>query len=334
MKKKHKSKQSSREKSKDRNKFNSKFPFHKKSEALDELAWAMDHTATIMPGGVNVIGMPVGAHRTNSSNCSMRPPNSVRAVDTSVHSPASVGAVPTPLGSVLTPKGGPSSVRTPCDMTASLASPADCKPPLTPKSVPSYPVSSPFPVSDKKIDFKTETDDTCLSNSGGSLVAHTVSPSSAPQTYVSSLLVSNSDQHVQKLQLPLKRPHLPLKEYESEIGQESEFFAEHLYDTVDMQHWLNYPVKKFCRLPEKTEDPPRPMYRRPSQSSDSPAELISNRCEDENMRQMMDFRVREDSLPTDISALVSVFFLNYLGSLLTLINIKFLLMPRLAFENH
>lgn len=302
MKKKHKSKQSSREKSKDRSKFNSKFPFHKKTEALDASAWAIDHTAMIMPGGVNVGGMPVGGHRTNSANCFLRPPNSVRAVDTSVHSPASVGAVPTPLGSVMTPKGGPSSVRTPCDMTASLASPAECKAPLTPKSVPSsYPVSSPFPTSDKKTEMKNDQEDSCLSNGGGSIVAATASPSGVT-TYVSRLLVSNSDQLVEKLKLPLKRPHLPLKEYESEIGQESEFFAEHLYDTEDMQHWLNYPVKKFCRLPEKTEDPPRPMYRRPSQSSDSPADSQTIRRDDENMRQLMDFP--EETLPSDIFDLV------------------------------
>lgn len=303
MKKKHKSKQSSREKSKDRSKFNSKFPFHKKSEALDELAWAMDHTGMMIHGGV--MGMSGGAHRSNASNCTMRPPNSVRAVDASVQSPASVGAAPTPLGSVLTPKGGPSSVRTPCDMSTSLASPVECKAPLTPKSVPpNYPVSSPYPMSDKKIEIKTEPEDTCILNNGGSLVAANSSPAGPQQTYLSNLSVSNSEQQVERLKLPLKRPHLPLKEYESDVGPESEYFAEHLYDTVDMQHWLNYPVKKFCRLPEKTEEPPRPMYRRPSQSSDSPTAPKVAKCEDDNLRQTMDFP--EEALPSDIFDSVSL----------------------------
>lgn len=276
VKKKPKGRTSSREKSKDRNRFNSKFPFHKKAEALDELAWALDHNEMLGGGATNSNhGANHGQGSQRSGLGAMRPPGSVRALDTMTHSPASVGGVPTPLASAMTPKGEPLSVRTPGDFSASMASPADCKPPSTPKSVPpSYPVTSPYPQPEKKHEIKTEFDENSLTTGG---MTSTVATASTSSGYVNSSLTSgaksdltSSEHSIETSSFPLKRPLLPVKEYES--GQLSDVWtlSDSVYDTQYMQHWLNHPVKKFRPTEQRIGDPLRPMYRRPSQSADSP----------------------------------------------------------------
>ena len=275
MKKKPKGRTSSREKSKDRSRFNSKFPFHKKAEALDELAWALDHNEMLC-GGANLAanhGASHGQANQRSGMAAMRPPGSVRALDSIAHSPASVGAAPTPLAGVMTPKGGPGSVRTPGDFSASMASPADCKPPSTPKSVPpSYPVASPYPQQDKKPEIKTEFDESSMPASTTSV---NVTATTTTSSYVNSSLGAKSEltscEHLsENSSLPLKRPRLPLKEYESGLDSEVGSLSDSIYDTQYLHHWLNHPVKKFRPNEMKPGDPLRPMYRRPSQSSDSP----------------------------------------------------------------
>jgi hypothetical protein len=166
----------------------------------------------------------------------------------------------------MTPKGGPGSVRTPADFSASVASPADgAKPPSTPKSVPpAYPVPSPYPA-EKKPEVKCELDEP--SN------AHATSGASS---FVSSAVfvggmrseVPHGD-HVTET-LTLKRPRLPLKEYEAGLDMEASSVSDSIYDTEYLQHWLNHPVKKFRPSELKSEDPLRPMYRRASQAADSP----------------------------------------------------------------
>ena len=267
VKKKSKGRTSSREKSKDRSRFNSRFPFHKKAEALDELAWALDHNEMLGGAGAAAHG---GAHGHGHGSQrggmgSMRPPGSVRALDSIVHSPASVGAVPTPLTSAMTPKGGPGSVRTPGDFS-SMNSPADCKPPHTPKSVPpSYPVASPYPQSEKKHDVKTEFEDSSGQSSSTSTTAASCS------SYVNSSLMSSgvkseltSSEHLSGEAcslINLKRPLLPVKEYEAGLQSEMGALSDSIYDTVYLQHWLNHPVKKFRPSEPKNGDPLRPMYR-------------------------------------------------------------------------
>ena len=280
VKKKPKGRTSSREKSKDRSRFNSKFPFHKKAEALDELAWALDHNEMLC-GGANLAGNHGASHgqgNHRSGMAAMRPPGSVRALDSIAHSPASVGAAPTPLASAMTPKGGPGSVRTPGDFSASMASPADCKPPGTPKSVPpNYPVASPYPQPDKKPELKTEFDESMPASSTTAATAlnATTTAAGGSSTYVTSSLGAKSEltssEHLsENSSLPLKRPRLPLKEYESGLDSEVGSLSDSIYDTQYLQHWLNHPVKKFRPNESKPGDPLRPMYRRPSQSADSP----------------------------------------------------------------
>lgn len=270
MKKKSKGRTSSREKSKDRSRFNSKFPFHKKAEALDELAWALDHNE--MLGGAGAAAH-AGAHghghglgNQRGGMGSMRPPGSVRALDSIVHSPASVGAVPTPLACAMTPKGGPGSVRTPGDF-ASMNSPADCKPPHTPKSVPpSYPVASPYPQCEKKHEVKSEFEEN--SSTGQNTAATTTSSSYGNSSLASSGAVKSELTGSEHLSgdtsfslINLKRPMLPVKEYEAGLQSEMGVLSDSIYDTEYLQHWLNHPVKKFRPSEPKNGDPLRPMYR-------------------------------------------------------------------------
>ena len=274
---------SSREKSKDRNRFNSKFPFHKKAEALDEMAWALDHNEMLGAGAASTAGLSASNHGSGHGHggqrSAMRPPGSVRALDSIAHSPASVGAAPTPLAGVMTPKGGPGSVRTPGDFSASVASPAD-KNPATPKSVPpAYPVPSPYPAVDKKPDIKGEFEEP--STSTASTNAATPAAGSSHATYGPKSDLTNSDHGVPggqadaggssgSFSFSLKRPRLPLKEYETGLESETGSISDSIYDTQFLQHWLNHPVKKFRPAEQRSGDPLRPMYRRPSQSADSP----------------------------------------------------------------
>ena len=292
VKKKSKGRTSSKEKSKDRNRFNSKFPFHKKAEALDELAWALDQNEMLGAAGLSSSGH--GNGQANGQRSAMRPPGSVRAADSIAHSPASVGAAPTPLASVMTPKGGPGSVRTPGDFSgsASVASPAD-KNPATPKSVPpTYPVPSPYPPqSDKKVDIKSEFDDAASSASTTAAAAATSSLYASSSFGLKSELTtsdnfsSHNNETSCHVTLNLKRPRLPLKEYESGLEAEAGSVSDSIYDTEYLQHWLNHPVKKFRPSEQKSNDPFRPMYRRASQQPSDPQKLIESVMEveeDEN----------------------------------------------------
>ena len=277
---------SSREKSKDRNRFNSKFPFHKKAEALDELAWALDHNEMLGAGATSTAGLSSSnhgsAHGQAGQRSAMRPPGSVRAVDSIAHSPASVGAAPTPLTGVMTPKGGPGSVRTPGDFSASVASPAD-KNPATPKSVPpAYPVPSPYPTADKKPELKGEFEEPSTTSTAATNAATPAAGSSSYTTFGTKSDLTNSDHAVLggisqadggssgSSTFSLKRPRLPLKEYETGLESETGSISDSIYDTQFLQHWLNHPVKKFRPTEQKSGDPLRPMYRRASQSADSP----------------------------------------------------------------
>jgi hypothetical protein len=266
VKKKAKARTTTREKSKDKTRFNSKFPFHKKAEALDELAWALDHNE-MLGSGPGATGNHGAGHGQANQRSSMRPPGSVRAADSIAHSPASVGAAPTPLAGVMTPKADPGSVRTPGDFSASVASPAD-KNPCTPKSVSSaYPVPSPYPTADKKPEIKSEFDDSATTTA-----ATSTSYANSQKTDLSNSenpLYGNSSEFG-NFSFNLKRPRLPLKEYESGLESEAGSISDGIYETDFLQHWLNHPVKKFRPAEHRSGDPLRPMYRRASQSADSP----------------------------------------------------------------
>jgi hypothetical protein len=73
--------------------------------------------------------------------------------------------------------------------------------------------------------------------------------------------------HVPVVMAPfqLKRPALPLKEYEEDLSRD-EFVADTFYDYETMHHWLNVPVKRFRPAENRSNDPLRPLYRRSSQA--------------------------------------------------------------------
>ena len=155
--------------------FNSKVPFHKKPEAVDELTWAMDQTDMLGGATGHVTGHSVNSvgdgskNGTNNSTPMNSQPSSNKKGQPSLVSPAprSVGG---PLTPVFTPKG---SVRTPGGVD--LLSPqcgappsngpltpmdmgGDCgKQPATPKSVPSYPIPSPFDNKPKSVATPTQS---------------------------------------------------------------------------------------------------------------------------------------------------------------------------------
>ena len=55
---------------------------------------------------------------------------------------------------------------------------------------------------------------------------------------------------------PYKRPALPLKEYENELGKEGSL-SDNVYDYKTMHHWLNHPVKRFKPSEPRSGDPLR-----------------------------------------------------------------------------
>ena len=149
-----------------------KVPFHKKAEAVDELTWALDQS-DLLGGGVSVGGghggqgqhSQTGGHGVgNAGNSNMN--KLIPSVSNKAQPSPGPGSVRTPGGPATpcgaaprTPKGGPGSVRTPGGppdlMSPNAQQPPSngpltpmemdsAKNPATPKSVPSYPVPSPF----------------------------------------------------------------------------------------------------------------------------------------------------------------------------------------------
>jgi hypothetical protein len=300
--------QNSKEKSKDsRNRFTSKIPHHKKADIVEDLAWTMNQTDMLCSGGANGGTRLRGSTPAASGGpASMGPPGSARGAGNEggsggggVNSPASLG---TPV-SVMTPKAhAPGSVRTPGD-PASLMSPhqpasngpltpmdtdAGGRPPRTPKSVPppSYSIASPYTSVksvEKKPDIVKQED-----VSGGGNAAEPMDvqqtreqqivkqePASEPSNFGPTAAVAAATANaLQPRMYPVKRPMLPLKEYEMELLKEDNL-SDIIYDYQALQHWLNHPVKKFRPSDSRGGDPKRPMYRRNSQADMFEAEKQS-----------------------------------------------------------
>lgn len=276
--------------------FNSKVPFHKKADTVDELSWAMDQS--------DLLGGPVGPQNSGStsnnvnnrggSNSQMR-----GTVQPSLVSPApgSVGGPVTPF----TPKGGPGSVRTPGapDLLSPPGAPPsngpltpmdmDSKNPGTPKSVPSYPMPSPFSAAEQqnKKPITTSTPSTVVKSEilQSVLQQPPASSSSLPPFNVKTELDTNSDEAVNEASnanatsssssmsslSSFKRPALPMKEYEGDLETEHLRLSDTIYDTDSIKSWLNHPVKRFKPTDSRHNDPFKPLYRRQSQ-----AELMTN----------------------------------------------------------
>eukprot|EP00095_Tigriopus_kingsejongensis_P006785 maker-scaffold794_size96255-snap-gene-0.18 protein:Tk06785 transcript:maker-scaffold794_size96255-snap-gene-0.18-mRNA-1 annotation:"thyroid hormone receptor-associated" len=283
------------EKSKDRIRFNPKLPFHRKSDLIDDLAWSFGQNDMLCANS-GVLGSQGASRLSGGGNPrSMAPPGSVKdGSGLGINSPASVGPV-TP-GSVLTPKGpAPGSVRTPGDPMGCLASPhppasngpltpmdIDChhKPPVTPKSVPTY---SPFPnvrsIDNRRVDSvkqedQTDPSETTNLNSGvkTELKEEGDDTSSRAPQGTSQANETGPAASTNGSIISFKRPALPMKEYEEELSRE-DLLSDHVYDYRSMQHWLNHPVKKFRPTESRNGDPLRPIYRRNSQANVFTSEL-------------------------------------------------------------
>ena len=285
--------------------FNSKVPFHKKADTVDELSWAMDQSDMLGgPVGPNAAGGNSGSNSVNlkpSSNSQMR-----GTVQPSLVSPApgSVGGPVTPF----TPKGGPGSVRTPGapDLLSPPAPPSngpltpldmDSKQnPGTPKSVPSYPMPSPFSNSNSVGDSGKKQPPSASTTTANTVVKSEILQSvlqqpptgSAPTGMtpgsafnVKSEIDSNSDETSEAVNITgnvnnmgggsFKRPALPMKEYEGDLETEHLRLSETIYDTDSIRLWLNHPVKRFKPTDSRHNDPFKPLYRRQSQ-----AELLTS----------------------------------------------------------
>ena len=281
--------------------FNSKVPFHKKAEAVDELAWALDQSDLLGVSTHHPGGMHGGNHGGNSLGGSKGGMGNNNKVQPSLVSPApgSVGGPVTPAGAI-TPKGGPGSVRTPG--VPDLMSPhapappsngpltpmdMDSKNPLTPKSVPSYPVPSPFN-QEKKPVIKSEIlqsvlqqppnvnstnssapTNTAQSTASSSNVAIKSEPSETEGCYGMSTTQSNlgnSSTLVMNSSGCVKRPpELPMKEYEDDLESEHLRLSDTIFDTESIKLWINHPVKRFKPSDSRHNDPLKPLYRRQSQ---------------------------------------------------------------------
>ena len=267
-----KSRSKGREKSsKDhRIRFNTKVPFHKKVEAVDELAWALDQTNLLDVSTQHQNGLSgnSGVNSVKSENRKTQP---------SLVSPApgSVGGPVTPIGAI-TPKGGPGSVRTPG--VPDLMSPGgpappsngpltpmdmDSKNPLTPKSVPSYPVPSPLIQNqEKKPVIKSEILQSVLQQPPNSTTAVTnttnTSANSNPASTNNNFVVktehnsedvlthlSNNMATIQGCTASKRPPELPMKEYEDDLESEHLRLSDTIFDTDSIRLWLNHPVKRF-----------------------------------------------------------------------------------------
>jgi hypothetical protein len=142
---------------------------------------------------------------------------------------------------------------------------ADQKPPRTPKSIPaaSYSASSPYSNNIKSEHVKQEEGPYSMNgcdqaNDEDSGIKQESQPQSQQQQ-------QQPDCDLPAL-LPVKRPALPLKEYELELQRE-ESLSDIIYDYQALHHWLNHPVKKFRPSESRMDDPKRPMYRRNSQAT-------------------------------------------------------------------
>ena len=267
--------------SRDRNRFSSKVPFHRKADVIDDLAWTFGQTMMMGAGGAGGAGgatTPDPSVGATGSAGKMGPPGAVP-------SPAGSAGPATPV-SIMTPKG-PASVKTPGDPHMLNSEPPPSNGPLTPaggdgamaprtpKSVPQYPgVASPFPnvksVENKRgigsvkqeepltpapaengVQGQQQLDDVKQEPAAVEQTAFGTSLSKKPQKGSSG---------------PFKRPALPLKEYQAELERE-EVLSDDVYDHKSLQHWLNYPVKKFRPIESKKGDAFRPLYRRNSQAN-------------------------------------------------------------------
>jgi hypothetical protein len=286
VKKKPKSKMREKSSKDHRNRFNSKVPFHKKAETIDELAWILDQSDMLGGGGASS-----GSNNGNNNNNNRHNMNSsqIKSQQPSLVSPASgsVGGPVTPLGAI-TPKGGPGSVRTPggVDLMSPHAPPSngpltpmdmDSKQPSTPKSVPSYPVPSPF-MGDRKpaIGGPTSSEPNPIVKSeilqSALQQPQQVSATTAYYGAANSIKGEPTSEGEEQMQQPhvnssgsFKRPALPTKEYEDGLETE-QLLSDTILDTESIRSWLNHPVKRFKPTDLKSNDPLKPLYRRQSQA--------------------------------------------------------------------
>ena len=270
--------------SRDRNRFSSKVPFHRKGDVIDDLAWTFGQTMMMAQtqAGAGNAAEPSAAPGAAGK---MGPPGAVP-------SPAGSAGPATPV-SIMTPKG-PASVKTPGEPPNLNSEPPPSNGPLTPagagdgagmaprtpKSVPQYPgVASPFPnvksVENRKVgSVKQEEPLTpapaengvqALQQQQQQQLDDVKQEPAASEPSAFSTTVAKKSQVVGSSG-PFKRPALPLKEYQTELERE-EVLSDDVYNHKAMQHWLNYPVKKFRPTESKKGDPFRPLYRRHSQAS-------------------------------------------------------------------
>ena len=311
-----------------------KVPFHKKDGAVDELTWALDQSDLLGGGGgVSVVGHgqqqhggqtghggisnSIGGGGGNAGN-NLKPIPSVSSKAQPSPGPGSVrtpGGPVTPIGGApRTPKGGPGSVRTPGgppDLMSPHAPPSngpltpmemDAKMnPATPKSVPSYPVPSPFNQEKKQQQqpvIKTEQQAGILQsvltqNPNTNNMASTSSVSGTSSNMIiksepggddsnnmtnnpatSNMINNSSSNNVlinnttsqSIISCATKRPpELPMKEYEDDLESEHLRLSDTIFDTESIRLWLNHPVKRFKPTDLRHNDPFKPLYRRQSQ---------------------------------------------------------------------
>ncbi len=289
-----KSKSKIREKSsKDhRIRFNSKIPFHKKHESVDELTWTLDQADLLNSSAVHhnnqnnnnsEQGQGNQGAKSNAPSSAPTPQGPSKRAPTSLVSPANPGSVGCgPVTPVFTPKG---SVRTPGGVD--LLSPAAPQPasngpltpmdlgdglknPGTPRSVPSYPIPSPFE-SKKSVATPLQASNSTASNSNikSEVLQRPVIKSEPLQDQPDSSSSEIQNQRPVALKMlmnPFKRPALPTKEYEEDLETENLNMSDLIYDTNSIRLWLNHPVKRFKPTDLKQNDPFRPAYRRLSQA--------------------------------------------------------------------
>ena len=289
--------------------FNSKVPFHKKADTVDELSWAMDQSDLLGGSmGPQNAGGPAGSANVNRSGPGSNGGQMRSTVQPSLVSPANPGSVGGPV-TPFTPKGGPGSVRTPGapDLLSPPGAPPsngpltpmdmDSKNPGTPKSVPSYPMPSPFSAAEQANKKPNVTSTTTANTVVKSEILQSVlqqppasssASNSATAFNVKTELDNTTDENASEDKnnatssssssnssmsalSSFKRPALPMKEYEGDLETEHLRLSDTIYDTDSIRLWLNHPVKRFKPTDSRHNDPFKPLYRRQSQ-----AELLTN----------------------------------------------------------
>ncbi|CAB4058261.1 MED13 [Lepeophtheirus salmonis] len=221
--------------------FNPKIPFHARMEPIEDLGWILDQ-AEMCNGH--------GRSGNNIHHNSVRQPGSVK--DVHAASPITANTSKKTPGTVYDMSPAPPSTGNNGPSTPNESS-HEGKQPRTP--LPTYPgIPSPFIAA---APVKTEPETTTNSSA---LPASANDSQTTTSRLSSTVLNSNNSGNNKTAESSssgvsthssLKRPALPIKDYEDDLCHE-ERLSDNIYDYRSMTAWLNHPVKK-CRIAESVK---------------------------------------------------------------------------------